>query len=819
MLSIIQDIRLAVRQFRRAPLVAAIAIVSIALSVGATAVVFTAIKTVLIEPLPFSHPEELVQLRTEDPRAPSLSDWISWSDAEDVTRQNHSFSAIGVYHYALLNLAGDSNSLPEALYGLFVTDKVFPMLGVAPLLGRNILPEETLPGRDREMILSYGLWQRRFHSDRNVVGRTVVVNGHDCLIVGVMPPGFDFPMRLATTINTPSHHMDFWAPESFHPPDRAHENGSGYGAVARLRPGVTLAQAQQDVASIAARLAGQYPRTNAGITLRVAGLRNRTLGFARTGLVLLLGAALIFLLIGCANVANLLLARALSRHREIAVRSALGASRPRLARQLMTESWVLGTAGGVAGYALTVLAWWLLPAVAPMSIPRLASARADSTVFLFALLIALASSLLFGLAPVLRVARGPLWEALRDAGARGLAGGPSHRLRSALVVGEVAIAVLLVVVGGLLTGSFLRLWRTDPGFDADRVLASIIIASDDRYIHDPQAHGLLFRRILDSVRGLPGVHAAGTVDALPFSGENYGGFVAAREADALDRTRQHVAEVDRVSAGYLESLGVRLLAGRLFRDDDQSDSRDNAVVNDLAAQRLWPGQTALGKRLCVNCRAGEPAHWKQVIGVVSSIYHSNMERPPGLEVYLAGAALPVAQFLVTRTDRPSAETAQAIRRAVASIDPRQPVFLSSGMATLIGDSLSDRRFVMMLLGITGVLALLLATAGVYGVVSYVTTRRTVEIGIRMALGAAPVQIHLLIFGQGMRLAAAGIAIGSASALVFTRALRSMLAGLQSASPALIGLALALVTLAAACACWIPAARATRIDPVAALRRE
>ena len=816
----IQDVRHAVRLLRRAPAVTVAAVLSIALSIGATAVVFTAVKGVLLEPFPFARPDELVQLRNEFRYAAQpVTDWVTWSDADEITRQNHSFTAVGVYHYALFNLAGDPGSLPEALYGLSITDKVFPMLGVAPMLGRNILPEETRAGHDREMIVSYGLWQRRFHSDPRAVGRTVVVNGHDCLIIGVMPPGFDFPMRLATTVNTPSHHMDFWAPESLHPVDRQHDSGSGWGAVARLRPGVTLAQARQDVASISARLAREYPQTNEGLAVCVNRLRDRTLGFAETGLILLLAAAVVFLLIACVNVANLLLARALARQREIAVRSALGAGRMRVARQLITESCVLAAAGGLGGYALAVMAWRMLPAIAPMSIPRLAAARPDAAVLVFTLALSILNGILFGLAPAYRVARSPIADALRESGTRGITGGARSRLRSALVVGEVAIAVTLVIVGGMLTGSFVRLLRTDPGFDANHVLASIIIAADDRYVHDPAAHGLLFRRILDSLRHLPGIESAGSVDALPFSGENYGGFITAREADAVERSRQVVAEVNRVSTGYLETLGVRLLAGRWFREGEEDESRDVAIVNDLAAERLWPGQSALGKRICVNCQAGRPSNWKQLVGVVSTIYHSTLDRSPGLEVYTSGGSLPAAQFLVVRTDRPSGEIAQAVRRAVAAVDPRQPVFLSATMATLIGDSVSDRRFIMMLLAVTGCLALLLAAAGVYGVLSYVTGRRTQEIGVRMALGAGSVRVLVLVFRQGMSLAAAGIGIGLLAVPPVVGALRHRLVGLEFASPALFWMALGLVMLTATIACWIPAHRATRIDPATALRHE
>jgi putative ABC transport system permease protein len=802
-------VRHTLRGLSRSPTSTAVALLSIAITVGATAVVFSAVKSVLIEPLPYADAGHLVQLRTEYKLGKSQADWVASSDMRDLARRTRTIRDIGIYHYALFNLPSDGSAPPEALYGLSVSANMFPLLGVTPVLGRNILPEEDQPGRNHEMILSYGLWTRRFNSDRGIIGRSVEVNGHACTIIGVMPPDFDFPMRLASSVRTPSQHMEFWAPLGL---DLAKEDrNTSAGAVARLRQGVSLEQAEQDVKSISDILARQYPLTNGGRTIHVAWMRDRTLGFARTGLLLLLAASAMFMLIGCANVANLLLARALERNREMAVRLALGAGRGRIIRQLVIESSVLALAGGVLGYLLTVLAWTVLPAVAPMTIPRLAAARADGTVLAFTLAVALANGLLFGIAPALRAARHQPALALSESGMRGVVGRQRNSLRSSLVVAEVAVAVVLVVVGGLITGSFIRLLHTDIGFQPDRVLASIIVPSGDQY-KNPEAHALLFHRILDAVRTLPGVEKAGTVDALPFSGENSGGVIGIGEPST-----EQIAEIDCASADYPRTLGVRLLQGRWLRDDDMEASRDTALINDVAAGLLWPDQSALGKRFCIFCDSPQYKQWKQVAGVVKSIYHSRLDQPAHTEVYYSSGALQAAQFLVVRKDHPAPELARAIRETVAKIDPKQPVFMSAGMSTLVGDSIADRRFIMTLLAITGCLALLLALAGIYGVVSYVTSLRTQEIGVRMALGATPGNVHALIFRQGMRLAVVGIIIGLASSLALTRLLASVLEGLASPDAGLITIAVALVTVAAALASFIPARRATTIDPMTALR--
>jgi putative ABC transport system permease protein len=812
--SLLQDIRYGLRQLRRNPGFTVVAAVSLSLSIGATAVVFTAIKSVLIDPLPYARVGELVQIRTEFVNADlSHGDWALWNDAREIIRRTRTLESVGIYGNAMFDLAGDASTPPEALYGLRVTATLFPALGVSPLLGRNILPEEDQPGHSNEMILSYGLWTRRFNADRSIVGRSVNINGHDCLVIGVMPAGFNFPLRREAA-HTPSPHVEFWAPFRATDP---HPTTGAVGVVARLRKGVSLFDAQQDLASISTALSQEFPTTNRDHVLRVGSLRDRTLGSAGKSLWFLMAAALLFLLIGCANVANLLLARSLVRQRELAIRVAIGANCARIVRQLLTESCVLAALGGLGGYVLTFAAWRVLPAVAPISIPRLTAARADWPILTFALGLSLLNGFLFGLIPALRSSSTQV-VATYDFGARGASPGPNDRVRGALVAVEVAITVVLVIIGGQFLGSFAKALGNDPGFEADHVLASVILPAHERY-QTPEQRSAVYRKFLEAVRALPGVESAGTVDALPFSGENHGGFISSSEAAVLDPSLQIVAEVDVVSSDYLQTMGVRLHEGRWFRENEMDNSSDVAIVNDVAARRLWPGASAVGKQLCVYCTPENPRGWKRVIAVVSDVRHATMDGPEQASVYLASSAMEDAAFLVARTDRPPADLVHAIRTAIAKVDPSQPVFLSASMRSLIADSLADRRFILTLLTITGCLALAMAVAGVYGVTSYTTSRRTQEIGIRMALGATSGNIQALVFRQAFFSTATGLAIGIFVTLALMRTLHGMLPGLNSAQPSDIWVSLTLVVLTAALACWIPAQRAAKMAPMSALRQD
>jgi len=733
---------------RRSPGFTAIALLSIALGVAALTVVYTAVKAVLINPLPYTHSGELVQLRSEfgnlSESQQSHTDWIFWNDAQEIIRRNRTLQSAGIYGNSVVNLAGNSITPPEALYGLRISAGLFPTLGVQPMLGRNILQEEDKPGGPKEMILSYGLWMRRFGGDRNIIGRTVKVDaGEDCLVIGVMPPEFNFPLRRGAA-RTPQPYVEFYVPLQLNPLDAAADRGA-LGMVARLRSGVTLVQAQHDLVSISTALSHDFPATNRERTLMMGLLTDRTLGVTRAALWLLMLAAAMFLLISCANVANLLLARGFARQREIAVRIAIGASRSRIIRQFLTESCVLAVAGGLAGYMLTGIAWRILPAFVPLSIPRLSSARVDGAVLAFAITTALLNGLLFGLAPALRAVRRRDNLSGFDLGARGPASGSRDRLREFLVLAEVAISVILVITGGQVLASFIGLIRTDPGFQADRIVGFVVLPPEKRY-DTPQKRSAIYKRYLDAVKALPGVESAGTVSALLFSGENDGGFISTRESPRLHD--QVVSEIDVVHTEYLKTMGARLLEGRWFRPEEMKESNETVIVDEVAAHRLWPATSAIAKLVCVECTPENPRNWKQVIGVVSSMRHRALEGPPQANTYLSAGAFEHAEFVVVRSSRPAAEVENDVRKAIAVVDPDQPVLLSGSMELFVADSVAVRRFIMALLTVTAVLALVIAAAGVYGVTLFATSRRTQEIGIRIALGATSGNIHRLIFRQG-----------------------------------------------------------------------
>ncbi len=809
---IVQDVRYGLRTMRRSPGFTVAAVLSISLGIAVTAVVFAAIKAVLINPLPYARPAELVQLRSEYPKMQEQShgDFVIWNDTRELPRRTRTLESLGVYGNAVFDLAGEANAPPEALLGVRMTASLFPVLGVSPMLGRNLLPEEDQPGHRDVVILSHGLWVRRFHSDRSVVGRTVTFNGQGCLVIGVMPPDFTFPMRTEPA-RTPSPYMEFWAaPLKENPnPDAA------FRAIARLRPGVSLEDARQDLASISGALAHDFPTRNRDRILTLNFLSNRNVRSAGKALLVLMAAAVLFMLIGCSNVANLLLARGLKRQREMSIRLAIGAGRWRIARQLLTESCTLALFGGVGGYVLTAAAWKMLPALVPVNIPRLAAARADTAIFGFALALAITNGVLFGIAPTLHIAGSGNNIAWSGIGSRGAASSRHDRMRSLLVVAEVALSVMLVVIGGQVMVSFVRLVTTDPGFQADQVFASVVLPARERYPSREQ-RGLFYKRILDAVRVIPGVKSAGTVDALPFSGENHGGWVTSSDVPDAERLE---AEIDVTGGEYLQTMGIRLIEGRWFREEEMTESNDGAIVNTLVARRLWPGENAIGQRICVDCTPERPQNWKRVIGVVSSARHAALSEPDTGNVYLSANAMQAAAFLVMRTERPLGEMERATRRAVAAIDPNQPVFLSVSMRDLISDSVADRRFITFLLTITACLALAIAAFGVYGVISYTTASRTSEFGIRMAVGARPSDILALVFRQSFTTVAIGLAIGLGLALLGIRAMGGLLAGLGSGNSAFIWVAAGFVSVIAGFACWIPARRAMRVDPAIALGHE
>jgi predicted permease len=799
-----QDVRIACRMLARSRIQSAVALTSIALSIAATSIVFAAVKAVLLDPLPYPKIDRIVQLRSDSPQAPSHSDWLFPNDAQEIARRTQTLDSVAVYGNAVFNLAGDTNEPPLALYGLQVSANLFPTLGVAPMLGRNISVEEDRPGQPREVILSYGIWSSRFHKDPKVIGQRLHVNGGDCLVIGVMAKGFDFPLVRGAT-RVPTRYVAFWTPMRMNRYTKP--NQGAVQAIARLRNGVTVLQAQQDLNRISKELAHEYPNENRDRELKLGMFTDRMVKNVKKPLWIALAATLLFLLISSTNVATLLLARGAGRRREISIRMAIGAGRARIVRQLLTESMVLSLIGGACGYCLSIAAWKLLAADMPASVPRLDATRADPVVLMFAVATALATGLFFGIFPALRCAQ----QREPGLGAQNASIQRRDRTRGALVFAEVTTAMLLVLLGSKLLDSFVALLKTDLGFDQS-VLAAVVLPPPERY-RTPAEHANVYRRFLNAVRTMPGVKLAGTVDALPFSGENHGSFLS------VDGGNQTVAEANLIGGDYLQAMGAVLKSGRWFQQDSSDDESQSVLINEDVAKRFWPASSGVGERLCIDCTPEHPNNWKHVIGVVSTMKHADVEAPVNGSIYLRSQALSAAAFLVIKTDRPPEEMKRAMQQAIASVDHDQPILLSATMADLVSDTLAARRFLTSLLTGLGALALTMALAGIYGVTSFTVAGRTQEIGIRIAVGATQGRVVRVIFQQGFVSVGAGIAAGSALAIVLQHIARSMMQGLEGGLAGGMAVAGSLVVLSSMAAFWIPARRAAKMQPTTALRAE
>lgn len=810
-----QDVRYGIRMLRKNPGFTLIAIVALALGVGANASIFSVVNAVLLRPLPFAEADQLVMVWERRPRQNRESNPVAPADFLDWQQQNQSFSRMAAYSARAFNLTG-TGAEPEQLTGQLVTGEFFQVLGAKAALGRTLLPGVDSPGGNRVAVLSYGLWQRRFGGDKAVVGRTLTLDDEIFIVAGVMPPDFSYPDRETEVWATPQRGVpDVILPGN---PDPATLRSLHYlNVIARLKPDVTRATAQAEMEAIAGRLEEQYPDANTGHTARVVALHEQLVGDVRPALIVLLSAVGFVLLIACANVANLLLARGAGREREMAIRTALGAGRRRLIRQLLTESVLLAGAGGMLGLLLALWGTDALVALSPENFPRLQEINLDGRVIGFTLLVSLLTGIIFGLAPALQVSRLDLNSSLKEGGRGSAESFGRRRLRGALIVAEVALTMVLLVGAGLMIRSFDRLLRVDPGFKADNLLTMEVSLPQSKYSESEEQTANFFREILGRIKTLPSVQSVGATWILPLSGQGAGSGFEIEGRDPATVSERMNSAFSAVSPNYFRTMSIPIIKGREFGDRDTATAPGVSLVNETFARRYFPSEDPLGKRIK---RRGEETGWTTIVGVVGDVRQLGLDVEPRSEMYFSYLQSPVPFMnVVVRTATDPATLATAVRKEVWAVNPNQPVANVSTMNELLTNSAAGKRFNTLLLSLFALIALTLASVGIFGVMSYTVSQRTREIGVRMALGARESDVLRLVIRQGMILAGLGIVIGLVAALALTRVMTSLLYGVSATDPAtFIGIALLLAGVALV-ACYIPARRATKVDPMVALRHE
>ncbi|HEX8458967.1 MAG TPA: ABC transporter permease [Pyrinomonadaceae bacterium] len=806
-----QDLRYAVRMMWKTPAFTVVAIIALALGIGANSAIFSVVNTVLLRPLPYQDPERLVMVWEDDTKGgyprdtPAVANYIDWRD------QNTVFEGMAAFADEDFNLTGTSE--PERLKGRRVSSSLFALLGVQPQAGRALLPEEDQPGRSRVVVLSHGLWQRRFGADAKAVGRQISLNGESYTIVGVMPSHFQFPTR----------EDELWVPIGFTPQEAANRGRHYLEVLARLKPGVSLEQAQAKMSTIAVRLQQQYPQQNSDLGAVITPLHEQVVGDIKPALLVLLGAVGFVLLIACANVANLLLARAAVRQKEISIRVALGASRLRLVRQFLTESVLLSVVGGGLGLLLSVWGVSVLKAFIPENISQVEAIAIDARVFLFTLLVSLLTGLVFGFAPATQASRLNLNETLKEGGRDSAAGSQGNRIRALLVVMEVAVSLILLIGAGLLINSFLRLRQVDPGFRPDNLLTMQVVLPTFKY-PDHARRTAFYNELLARLENVPGVKSAAVTTNLPLyqQGNSITMSFEGRPDPAPGQGKRPAIATRVVSPDYFQTMGITLLQGRGFTNEDKVDSPAVAVINETMARRFWPNQDPTGKRITPGSLSStDPNDWITVVGVARDVRQFELVADPKPQMYLSyvQAGFFAPNDLVVSTDLEPLSLAPAVRKTVWEVDKDQPVSKIRTMEEIVSESVARQRFSMMLLGLFAALALVLAAVGIYGVMSYSVAQRTREFGIRMALGARRGDVLRLAVGHGLKLVLIGIAIGLGAAFLLTRVMSSLLYGVSATDPlTFISISLILISVALL-ASLIPALRATKIDPIDALRYE
>ncbi len=806
--TLIKDIRYGVRGLLKRPGFTVIALITLALGIGANTAIFSVVNAVLLRPLQFRDPEQLVVVWEEAAFAgfptntPAPANYIDWKN------QNQSFSDMSAAATASFNLTGDGE--PERIAANSVNANFFQVFGVQPLLGRGFLPEEDRPGGSKVAVLSYHLWQSRYGGDRNVINREIVLNGEKHAVVGVMPAGFHFL----------ENDVRLWVPLAMDQEDLANRGGHYLQIVARLKPGVVLSQAQADMNAVMRRIVTDHPREtfDGKLGVVVMPLRDQLVGDVRGSLTVLLVAVAFVLLIACANVAGLLLARAVARRREIALRMALGAHRFRVVRQLLTESLLLAIVAGVLGSVLAYASFTFLQGLIPEQMALSADLKLDVRILVFTLAISIVTGIIFGLVPALQAAKFDLNDALKQSSTRATASG---RLRSTLIVFEVALSIVLLVGAGLLIQTLFQLFRQYSVLEPDKVLTMRTILPREKY-KEPQVRDNYYQQVLQRVAHLPGVVSAGYSTSVPiawkggssgFYPEGIKSPIPGMSYDAIHR---------QVSADYLQTMHIQLHQGRYFDNRDNAQSMKVAIINETMERQYWPGENALGRRF----RIGDPDEnvpWIQIVGIAADVRQMGLDEPVKAEMYLPYQQIDHPWFmprdLAIRTTGNTLNLVGSVRQIIREVDPDQPISNIATMEEVLGAEAAQRRMGMIMLVGFAVLALLLASLGIYGVLAYFVTQHTNEIGVRQALGATPRDILFLVLKKGMGLTLLGVAIGLASAFALTRLMSSLLFGVKASDPLTFVTVPLVLTLVALLACYIPARRATKVDPLVALRYE